>query len=93
MSHPVLDAARDAALVVDEDGRAIDFNRAAEDMFGREGSELIGTPITELIELPGGVPLETIGRARIATRRPDGAELPAELTVTRTSDRPLRTPP
>ncbi len=90
MSHPVLDAAPDAALVVDEDGRAIDVNRAAEDLFGREGSELIGTPITELVELPGGIPLETIGRARIATRRPDGAELPAELTVTRTSDRPLR---
>ena len=59
-------------------------------MFGRDGPELIGRPISELIELPPGASLETIGRARIAARRPDGAELPAELTVTRTSERPPR---
>ena len=90
MSDPVLDAAPDAALVIDEAGRAVDLNRAAEDMFGREGPELIGKPVSELIDLPPGGSLETIGRARIAARRPDGAEVPAELTVTRTSERPPR---
>jgi PAS domain S-box-containing protein len=90
MSHPVLDAAPDAALVVDEDGRALDVNRAAEDMFGRDSAELIGTPISELVDLPPGGSLETIGRARVAARRPDGADSPAELTVTRTSERPPR---
>ena len=90
MGHPVLDAAPDAALVIDEAGRAVDVNRAAEDMFGREGPELIGLPVSELIELPAGGSLETIGRTRVAARRPDGAEVPAELTVTRISERPAR---
>ena len=90
MGDPVLDAAPDAALVIDEAGRAVELNRAAEDMFGREGPELIGKRVSELIDLPPGGSLETIGRARIAARRPDGAEVPAELTVTRTSEQPPR---
>jgi PAS domain S-box-containing protein len=86
----------DCILVIDESGRLIEFNPAAERVFGHARAEVIGQPIAELIVphrhrshhaagmaryLAGGE-ARMMGR-RISTHalRADGSEFPVELTI------------
>ena len=93
-----LHAALDPVVTMDHDGRVIEFNPAAERVFGWRSEDAVGREMAELIvpeELRGP---HRAGLARyLATERPklldqrieveavraDGTRLPVELTITR----------
>lgn len=91
----LLDAAVDAIIVIDDRGRIVRFNKAAEAMFGYRAADVIGQPIS-IIMAPadarshqqfvsrylksGEKRIIGIGREVIA-RRSDGTLFPASLSV------------
>jgi PAS domain S-box-containing protein len=93
----ILQAAVDAIVVADADGRIVDFNPAAVTLFGRSFDEVVGGRIADLLVPASLRPdheaglrryIET-GQSRILGRRvrtwaarADGSEVPVELTVT-----------
>lgn len=92
----ILQAASDAVVSMDQDGRVIDWNARAEQMFGLTRDEVVGTPLEETI-IPAGHRaahrqglrrfLDTgdsaiIGRTvELTACRRDGSEFPVRLTV------------
>jgi len=94
----VLDAAFDAIVTMDRDGHCVDFNRAAEQMFGYARADAIGRPVAELIVPPdlreahrrglrrvGETGMSSmLGRAvSLRAMRATGETFDAELTVNR----------
>jgi PAS domain S-box-containing protein len=94
----VLDAALDAVVMIDERGRILEFNRAAEAMFGHERADLLGSQMAEVLVPPSlraehyrGLEhyLETgegkvIGRrVELTALRANGNEFPVELAISR----------
>jgi two-component system cell cycle sensor histidine kinase/response regulator CckA len=93
-----LDAALDAVVVLDEEGRITEFNRAAERMFGHLAADVIGLPMAELL-----IPVRLrkahrdgfrkavasdknplLGRRlELSALRSDGNEFPVELGISR----------
>jgi PAS domain S-box-containing protein len=101
----VLEAALDAIVTIDATGRIVQFNRAAETMFGHSREEACGQLLGELIvpadlraahwsdmlALLAGEPSRLLDRrVRVRALRSTGEEFPVELTVTRTGDDPPR---
>jgi PAS domain S-box-containing protein len=101
----MLEAALDAVVSMDAQGRVIDWNRAAETTFGYPVSEAIGREMSELIVPPALREAHRRGLARflesrrgvvldrrleLTGMRSDGSEFPVELTITRI---PLPGPP
>jgi PAS domain S-box-containing protein len=99
----VLDSALDAIISVDPEGRVVDFNAAAERMFGYWSEHVKGKPVVDLAippelreahlaELASWVSKGRTGillaRAERTGWRADGSRFPAELTVTRPQDGP-----
>lgn len=98
ISASIFEAALDCILTMDDHGRVIDLNPAAEETFGYVRDEVRGRQLAELIIPPESREahqrarrryVET-GRATILGRRleltamrSDGSLLPVELTVTR----------
>jgi PAS domain S-box-containing protein len=98
LTRAMLEAALDGVVTIDERGRIVDFNPAAERIFGRARAAVLGQDMAEAIIPPGlreqhrwGLAryLET-GEARVLDRRieivgmhADGSEFPVELTITR----------
>jgi PAS domain S-box-containing protein len=98
LTGAILCAALDAVITIDANGRIVEFNPAAEQMFGHSRDEAIGKDMAELVVPPslrgahrGGVAryLET-GRSVYLDRRVelegmrrDGSEFPVELAITR----------
>lgn len=88
----ILETSADAMLAWDRDGRVTDVNDAAATLAGRARSELIGLPITDLLDLPaisGDPPLAdadpvTLGhRLSLRASGPDGPRrIPVAATVT-----------
>jgi PAS domain S-box-containing protein len=94
----VLDSSLDAVITMDHEGRVVEFNRAAERLFGYPEHVAIGQEMAELVVPPSlrerhreGLRrfLET-GESRIIGRRieltglrSDGEEIPVELAVNR----------
>jgi two-component system, LuxR family, sensor kinase FixL len=91
----LLDAAVDAIVVIDDVGRMIRFNKAAEALFGYSSAEAVGQPLAMLMAAPdarahksfvdrylrsGVRHIIGIGREVVARRR-DGSEFPAALSV------------
>ncbi len=91
----LLDAAVDAVIVIDHQGRISTFNRAAERLFGYRAAELIGERVNVLMPEPyrsahdgylsdylrtGQARIIGIGREILAQRR-DGSTFPASLAV------------
>ncbi len=74
--HSLLDLVPDPTLVVDRDLRVVAASRAASLLLGRSHSDLAGLSLDEF--LPGGV-LDP--EAKLNVRRPDGSELPVEISV------------
>ena len=92
----ILQSAVDAIVSVDEEGRVIDFNTAAERMFGRRSVTVLGWPAHELLLPPH---LRAVGEALLAKHRAgeplpvpnrrieaeglraDGSTFPVELTI------------
>ena len=94
----MLEAALDAVVSMDADGRVIGWNPAAETIFGYPASETVGREMAELIVPPRLRDAHRRGLARfLETRRGsvldrrleltgmrrDGSEFPVELTITR----------
>jgi PAS domain S-box-containing protein len=100
-----LDAALDAVITMDHDGRIVAFNRAAETIFGYRSDSVAGHEMAETIVPPSLRAQHRNGLARyletgesrilgqrleITGMRADGSEFPVELTITRI---PLVGPP
>ncbi len=94
----IFEAALDCIVTMDAAGRIVEFNPAAEALFGYERSEVVNRPLADVV-IP--VPLRDLhrdglarylasGEARVLGRRieitalrRDGSEFPVELTITR----------
>lgn len=91
----LLEAAVDAIVIADKQGRILRFNSAAERMFGYVASEVLGQNIQVLMPEPdrglhdgylrsylSGGPARIIGRGReVTARHADGARFPIHLSV------------
>lgn len=66
----------DGIVVIDADGTVLFANPAAEQMFGRNSAQLVGSPI--------GVPVITGETTEISLLRPDGDTIEAEMRVVET---------
>ena len=96
--HALLESSLDCIIAIDQDGRVIEFNPAAEKTFGMSRAATLGKDVAELIIPPALREQHRRGLAhwratgegellnrRIETtaRRADGSELAVELTVAR----------
>jgi diguanylate cyclase (GGDEF)-like protein/PAS domain S-box-containing protein len=94
----IMDAALDAIITIDADGHVVDFNPAAERIFGYSRDEAVGSEMAEMIVPPrlraahrAGLAAAARGdggklvgqRITLTAQRADGREFPAELTITR----------
>jgi PAS domain S-box-containing protein len=93
----ILEAAHDAILTIDQHLNIREFNPAAEQMFGRSRSDILGRNVELLLppsehtgQLPAISRYLTTGDGPLARRRleltcikADGTEFPVELTVAR----------
>jgi two-component system, cell cycle sensor histidine kinase and response regulator CckA len=93
----VLEVSPEAVVAVDSDGRVLEFNSAAERIFGQRRSEVLGCRFFDLIPIgrrrhclekafhrllqSNAV---TFKRFQLKARRADGVEFPAELTIAKT---------
>jgi PAS domain S-box-containing protein len=97
-TRAMLEAAQDAVVAIDHRGRVLDFNPAAERIFGYDAGDAIGADMAELIVPPSLRARHRAGLARylvtgqgpvldrrieITGMRSDGSEFPVELTITR----------
>ncbi|MEM9435187.1 MAG: ATP-binding protein [Pseudomonadota bacterium] len=88
-----LEASLDAIVAADEQGRIIEFNGAAEDIFGWHHDDIVGRKLEQTIVphhmrsadasgLAGYLEaLSDAGRVELAAMRKDGEEFPVELSV------------
>jgi PAS domain S-box-containing protein len=94
----ILESSLDCIITIDDRGRVLEFNSAAEETFGFRAEEAIGREMAELIVPPqlrdqhraGFARYLHTGEARILGSRleitgvrADGSEFPVELTITR----------
>ena len=96
----------DGLITMDHEGRIVDFNPAAEQIFGYRGSEVIGQPLADIIIPPtlreqhrrglahylatGEAPV--LGRRlEIVGQRADGSVIPVELSITQMPGAPMFT--
>ena len=101
----ILDSALDSILVLDQEGRILEFNRAAEETFGYRKAEVIGRPAAETIvphrlreshrlgflrRQPGIDDLGLNRRTETVALRADGREVAVELAVTAALDRGVK---
>lgn len=100
LNTAIMEAATDAIVTVDHTGRIVEFNPAAEHIFGYTRCEAVGSKMEELIVPPAlrARHLASFRRAVesgeskvLGTRielpgyRADGTEFPAEIVITRIS--------
>jgi len=94
----MLEVALDAVISMDDNGRVLEFNPAAERIFGYPAAEAVGQELAELIVPPelrerhrSGLrryletkePVVLDRRLELTGMRVDGSTLPVELTITR----------
>jgi PAS domain S-box-containing protein len=94
----MLQSAQDAVITIDHEGRLLEFNPAAEVMFGRLRADVLDQPMVDLLvppsmrsqHLAGMARYLTTGQASLLGRRietvamrADGSEFPIELAVIR----------
>ena len=97
-NRAIMASALDAILTIDHEGRIVNFNPAAESIFGQRREDVIGREMAEVIVPPrlrdahraGLARYLATGEARILDRRielvgwrPDGTEFPVEVAITR----------
>ncbi|HEX3331396.1 MAG TPA: EAL domain-containing protein [Gaiellales bacterium] len=80
LTRAVVASAPDAILVVDDDGAVVEFNPAAERMFGRGRDAVVGRRLDDGMIEGYGV-WSTEGRHEVIARRADGAEFSAEVST------------
>ncbi|MCA1830128.1 MAG: SpoIIE family protein phosphatase, partial [Actinobacteria bacterium] len=94
----LLESALDAVVMMDEHGDIIEFNPAAEAMFGHKREDVLGRPLANVIVPPAfrerhragvarylatGESRILGGRTELSAMRADHSEFPVELTVLR----------
>jgi PAS domain S-box-containing protein len=94
----MLDVALDCVITIDDSGRVLEFNPAAERTFGYSAAEAVGRELAELIVPPElrqrhrhglaryletKVPAVLDRRLELTGMRSDGSTFPVELTITR----------
>jgi PAS domain S-box-containing protein len=99
-ARAVLDVALDAVIAIDHRGRILEFNPAAEEMFGRMREDVLGESMAELLIPPSLVEAHQKGferylasgegkilgrRLELSAMRADGSEFPMELAISRVS--------
>lgn len=92
----ILGSALDCIIMMDHEGRILEFNGSAEATFGYARDEVVGKPMAELLVpaayrerhrqgvaryLQAGVPGIIGRRVELTAMRADGSEFPIELTV------------
>ncbi len=97
-TRELLASALDAVITMDHEGRVVEWNPAAERMFGFTRADAVGRPLTELIIPPALRERHRAGlahylatgegpilgrRLELTGVRRDGAEFPVELAVSR----------
>ena len=93
----ILETALDAVITMDPEGRIVEFNRAAEEMFGYERADITGRTVADTIVPDSRREAHHRGLARylvtgentvigrrveMTGRRADGSEFPVELAIT-----------
>jgi len=99
LKSAIVDHALAALVSTDAEGRIVEFNPAAEAMFGRRRADVIGRPVGDTIVPPGhraaheagmrrvtaGGPARIMGkRIEMPALRADGSEFPVEMVLWRT---------
>jgi len=97
LMNAIIESALDCILAIDHEGKILEFNPAAEIMFGRAREAVLGKPLDELIILPrvraaprrGFAHYLAVGegsilgkRLELTAMRADGTEFPIELAIT-----------
>jgi len=97
-ARAILESALDCIVNMDQQGRIIEFNPAAEKTFGCSSAEVVGKPLAEVLLPPSSWETHRQGlaehlatgesrlldrRTEISAVRANGTEFPIELTVTR----------
>jgi PAS domain S-box-containing protein len=91
----VAESANDAIVTISDTGGIVDWNNAAEQLFGRNKAEMTGLPLAALIPerflgphstglarvVAGGTPNRIGKTAELAGLRKDGSEFPLELSL------------
>jgi PAS domain S-box-containing protein len=92
----IVETALDCIITIDEQGRIVEFNPAAEQTFGYRRDEVLGQPMAELIVPPDLRPAHYAGlsqflvsgqgrvlgkRIELPALRADGSRFPAELAI------------
>jgi PAS domain S-box-containing protein len=100
MAAEIVSTALEGIVVTDADGRILEFNPAAEKIFGNRRASMVGTNIDQLVP-PDKRERHTAGMAQVATTsqheilgkrvelsglRADGTVFPVELEITRLGD-------
>jgi PAS domain S-box-containing protein/diguanylate cyclase (GGDEF)-like protein len=96
----VVNGALDGVLAIDTEDRILEFNPAAERIFGRTRAEVLGRTVADVIIPPEQAEAHTAGMKRyletgeqrvlgrrfeVEAMRADGWRIPVELTITETS--------
>jgi two-component system NtrC family sensor kinase len=96
----IIDHAINGIVSTDEDGRIVEFNPAAEAMFGQRRADVLGRPVSELIIAEplraaqeagparggsGGLQRLVGQRVQVPARRADGSEITVEMAMFRTA--------
>jgi diguanylate cyclase (GGDEF)-like protein/PAS domain S-box-containing protein len=97
LMNAIIESALDCILAIDHEGKILEFNPAAEVMFGRAREAVLGKSMAELIIPPRFRAAHRRGfahylatgegaivgkRLELTAMRPDGAEFPIELAIT-----------
>jgi PAS domain S-box-containing protein len=97
LSASIIRAALDCVITMDDEGRVVDFNPAAEETFGYRRDDAVGRTVAELVIPPElreahqralrrylrtRQPRILNRRLEMTALRDDGSRLPVELTVT-----------
>jgi PAS domain S-box-containing protein len=97
-ARAVLEVALDAVIAIDQGGRILEFNPAAEEMFGHRREDVLGASMAELLippsllagHLRGFERYLASGEAKILGKRleltalrADGSEFPIEIAISR----------
>jgi two-component system cell cycle sensor histidine kinase/response regulator CckA len=92
----IVEAALDGVITMDHEGKVVDFNPAAERIFGYRQADAVGRPLADLLIPPGLRLAHRQGLARylatgrgtvlgkrleMSALRADGTELPVELSI------------
>ncbi|MEM7414078.1 MAG: response regulator [Gemmatimonadota bacterium] len=101
LSRAIIDTALDAIITIDHRGRIVEFNAAAEQIFGHQRQDVLGKTMGDVIVPPhlreahaagmkrylGSRDSRILGqRLELTAVRADGTEFPVELTVNRIPD-------